>query len=147
MKFQLIIDPSREEEVVATVHARSPLTDQLELLVTGRADDGRIPAYLDEEMFLLSFAQIECITVLEGKTFAIDTAGKRYRLKQRLYELEQLVPPCFIRINKSALANEARLDRFIATRSGAVNVRFQCGYEEYVSRRCFASIKRRYEII
>ena len=94
---------------------------------------------------MLEVSQIECITVLEGRTYAIDTENRRYRLKQRLYELEQLLPANFIRINKSTLANELRLDRFCVAFSGAVDAVFQCGYREYVSRRCFAQIKRRFE--
>ena len=93
----------------------------------------------------LPFSEIECITVLDGKTYAIDTKNRRYRLKQRLYELEQMAPSSFIRINKSALANESRLERFQTSFSGAVDAVFRCGYREYVSRRCFAEIKRRYE--
>ena len=93
----------------------------------------------------LTFGEIECITVLDGKTCAIDQHGKRYRLKLRLYELEEMLPSCFIRINKSAIANENRLDRFVPTFSGAVDALFKSGYREYVSRRCFAEIKRRYE--
>ena len=88
---------------------------------------------------------IECITVIDGKTYAIDTHNQRYRLKRRLYELEEELPGCFIRINKSALANEKRLERFTASFNGAVDAVFQCGYTEYVSRRCFAKIRRRFE--
>ena len=51
----------------------------------------------------------------------------------------------FIRINKSALANEAHLERFTASFNGAVDAVFRSGYREYVSRRCFAEIKRRYD--
>lgn len=145
MRFKLIIDKSRNEEVVATVHERSALTDQIELLVMQQAGTDRIAVYLEDDVKLLPFSEIECITILDGKTYAIDTQNKRYRLKQRLYELEQLLPSCFIRINKSTLANENRLDRFTASFSGAVDAVFQCGYREYVSRRCFAEIKRRYE--
>lgn len=141
MKFKLIIDKTKDEEVVATVHERSALTDELEALVSNHTD--RIPAYTDDDMRLLSFSDIECITVLDGKTYAIDGQNKRYRLKARLYELETQLPPSFIRINKSALANRARLDRFAVTYSGAVDAVFKCGYTEYVSRRCFAEIKRR----
>ena len=83
--------------------------------------------------------------MLEGKTHAIDTQGRKYRLKQRLYELEPQLPSCFIRINKSSFANENRLERFAATFSGAVDAVFKCGYREYVSRRCFAAIRRRYD--
>jgi len=145
MQFKLIIDKTKDEEIVATVHERSPLTDQIEALILRQTDSDRIAAYADDDMKLLPFADISCITVLDGKTYAIDLHGKRYRLKQRLYELEAILPACFIRINKSALANENRLERFAATFSGAVDAVFQCGYREYVSRRCFAAIKRRYE--
>ena len=145
MKFRLIIDKSTDEEIVATVHDRSPLTDQIEALILNHTGTDRIPVYTDDHMKMLSFSQIECITILDGKTYAIDQKNHRYRLKQRLYELEQQLPSSFIRINKSTLANEARLDRFRVTYAGGVDAVFKCGYTEYVSRRCFAQIKRRFE--
>lgn len=145
MKFKLIVDPTKDEEVVATVHAPSPLTAQLEALVLSQSRGDRLPAYHEDDITLLAFDDIECITVLEGKTFAIDREARQYRLKQRLYELESILPASFIRINKSTLANEAHLVRFTATFSGGVDAVFQCGHREYVSRRCFAEIKRRYE--
>ena len=145
MRFRLIIDKNSEEEVVATVHDRSALIEQIEALVLQHTGMDRILAYSEDEMRQLLFTEIECITVLDGKTYAIDTKNRRYRLRQRLYELEQMVPSSFIRINKSALANESRLERFQTSFSGAVDAVFRCGYREYVSRRCFAEIKRRYE--
>ena len=145
MKFSLIIDKSREEEVAVTVHERSSLTEQIEALVLQHTGSDRVAAYTEDEMKLLPFDEIECITVLDGKTYAIDTRNRRYRLKQRLYELEQQLPSYFIRINKSTLANEKRIERFAASFSGAVDAVFRCGWREYVSRRCFAEIKRRYD--
>ena len=145
MKFNLIIDKVKEEEVTVTVHERSALTEQIEALVMQHSGTDRITAYAEDEMKQLSFSDIECITVLDGKTYAIDVENKRYRLKQRLYELEELLPSSFIRINKSTLANEKRIARFAASFSGAVDAVFQCGYREYVSRRCFTEIKRRYD--
>lgn len=146
MKFRLIIDTTLEEEIVATVQERSSLTDKIEALVLEYTGQDKIAAYTEDDLLQLSFDDIECITVLDGKTYAIDTKGRQLRLKQRLYELEEILPSCFIRINKSALANEHRLEKFTAAYSGAVNARFKCGYEEYVSRRCFASIKRRFQV-
>lgn len=143
MKFKLIIDKEQEEEIVATVHDRTPLIDEIEALISGSTD--RIPGYTQDGMKLLSVSEIECITVLESKTYAIDSENRRYRLKQRLYELEAALPASFIRINKSTLANEKALDRFTVTIAGSVDAVFQCGYTEYVSRRCFAQIKRRLE--
>ena len=144
MKFKLIIDPSKDEEVRVIAHEPSALTKQIEDLVLGDSGPDKLIGYIDDDIMMLPVTQIECITVLEGKTWAIDRRGDRYRLKQRLYELETQLPPSFIRINKSAFANEARIKKFSASFSGAVDAVFQCGYREYVSRRCFAQIKRRY---
>lgn len=143
MKFKLIIDPEKEEEVLITAHSRNALIGEIEMLISKHTD--RIPGYTEDNIKMLSVTDIACITVLDGKTYAIDARNCRYRLKQRLYELEQQLPPSFIRINKSALANEALLDRFSVTVVGSVDAVFKCGYTEYVSRRCFAQIKRRLE--
>lgn len=145
MKFKLIIDKTKDETVTVTAHERSALTDRIEALVLQDAGADRVAAYLEDDLKILPFTQIECITVLDGKTYAIDVHGTRFRLKQRLYELEAMLPACFIRINKSSIANENRLERFSASFSGAVDAVFKCGYREYVSRRCFAQIKRRYD--
>ena len=145
MKFRLIIDSEKDEEVVASVHCRTALIDEIEALILKHAGTDRILAYTEDDIKMLPFSEIECITVLDGKTYAIDLRNRRYRLKQRLYELEAVLPSSFIRINKSALANESRLDRFSVTYAGSVDAVFKCGYTEYVSRRCFAQIKRRLE--
>ena len=144
MKFNLIIDKSKEEEITATVHGRSPLTERIEALVMQYSGSDRIPVFSEDEIRLLPFSETECIISEDGKTFAIDSSGKKFRIKMRLYEIEEILPSYFIRINKSALANEKRLERFSVGFSGAVDAVFKSGYKEYVSRRCFAEIKRRY---
>ena len=146
MKFKMIIDKSKEEEIVATVHAPSELTEKIRQLVMEHTGTDRIAAYWEDDIKMLAFSQIACITVCDGKTYAIDVKGTQYRLKQRLYELESILPSSFIRINKSAIANEQQIERFAATFSGAVDAVFRSGYREYVSRRCFAQIKRRYHL-
>lgn len=143
MKFRVIIDQEKDEEIVATVHAHCPLIDEIESLISKHA--GRIAGYMEDDIKMLSVSEIECVTVLEGKTYAIDSRNQHYRLRQRLYEVEQQLPSSFIRINKSTLANEAALERFTVTVAGSVDAVFKCGYTEYVSRRCFAQIKRRLE--
>ena len=146
MKFKMIIDKTKEEEVVATVHGPSTLTEKIQQLVQEYTGADRVAAWLEDDIKMLPFTQIACITVLDGKTFAIDSKGVHYRLKQRLYELEGMLPPSFIRINKSSIANEQMIERFAANFSGAVDAVFRGGYREYVSRRCFAEIKRRYHL-
>ena len=143
MKYRLIIDKNADEEIVLTVRAPSSLTEQIENLVRTYTGADGITAYGDDEMRRLAFEEIECITVIDRRVMAIDANGKQYRIQERLRELEDVLPTYFIRINKSAIANEHRILRFDAAFSGGVDAIFKCGYKEYVSRRCFAEIRRR----
>ena len=143
MKFKLIIDKDAEEEIVAVVHETSSLTDQIEDLVRAYTGNYKITVYNEDEMKQLCFSDIECITVIDRKIFVIDGTGKKYRMNQRLCDLEQILPSYFIRINKSTIANENRILRFTTAYTGAVDAIFKCGYKDYVSRRCFAEIKRK----
>ena len=145
MKYELIIDSDAPESVIVTARAPSALTQKIEDLVRNYAGTDSILGSREDELRRLQFSDIECITILDRKVMAIDREGKEYRIQERLRDLEQLLPSYFIRINKSTLANEHRIARFDAGFSGSVDAVFHCGYREYVSRRCFAQIRRRYE--
>ena len=145
MKYKLIINKDAEEEITVIAHGPSSLTQQIEDLVCGHCGADSIMGYRDDEMRKLLFSEIECITILNRKVIAIDGSGIQYSLRDRLRDLEVILPSYFIRINKSTLANEHRILRFDAAFSGGVDAVFQCGYREYVSRRCFSEIRRRYE--
>lgn len=146
MRFKLIIDQDKEEEIVATVHRRSALTDEIEALVAGAERVNELTGYTEEDTVILKIGQIECICVEDGKTFAVYADGVKYRLRGRLYEAEAQLGADFVRINKSAIANWNRIRRFKASIAGAVDIEFKSGHVEYVSRRCFAELKRRYDL-
>ena len=145
MKYKLIIDKTAEEQITVVAHGPSALTQQIEDLVRSFSGTDSLMGYREDGMRKLAFPDIECITVLDRKVVAIDTRGAHYRIQERLRDLEDILPSYFIRINKSTLANERRIVRFDAAFSGGVDAVFQCGWREYVSRRCFADIRRRYE--
>ena len=143
MKYKLIIDKDAEESIVVTAHCESELTAKIESLALSYTGRDRIAVYRDDEITELPFSKIECITVIDRKVFVIDEEGTMHRTAQRLSTLEEILPSYFIRINKSTLANERRILRFKTAINGAVDAIFKCGYRDYVSRRCFAEIKRR----
>ena len=146
MKYKLIIDKNAEEEIIAIVHAPSSLTQEIENLVCNYAGADSIMGYRDDEIRKIAFGEIECITIIDRKVIAVDSQGMHYRIQDRLRDLEEILPSYFIRINKSALANEHCILRFDVSFSGGVDAVFQCGFREYVSRRCFAEIRRRYGV-
>lgn len=145
MKFKLIINKDAEEEIVATVHSRSSLTQRIEEMVMAFSGEDFLLGYNDDEIRKIPYEKIECITILDRKVIAIDTEGNRYLLKERLRDLEGILPSYFIRINKSTIANEQGILKFEAVFSGGVDAVFHSGYRDYVSRRCFSEIRRRYE--
>lgn len=145
MKFKLIIDERAEESVTVVANKKSVLTDEIENVVRAYSGEDEIAVFRDGEMRMMTFPQIECVSVLSGKTEIIDSNGIHYLVKERLYEIEKILPQYFIRINKSAIANERAIERFKSDLGGGVSVEFKCGYKEYVSRRCFSDIKRRFK--
>lgn len=82
----------------------------------------------------------------EAKTVIARTEGGRYRMKERLYELEEELPgELFVRLSKSALANLDALQKFEASFNGTLCVHFKNGEKEYVSRKYVPDIKRKIE--
>ena len=142
MQFKLIIDKTKEEKVEATLHEKGDFSYRLEELILGYSGEDSITAFTEDDIKVLKFSEITCVTVVDSKTYAIDISGKRYRLKMRLYEIGKMLPSHFIKINKSSMANRKQIERFSAAFSGSVDVIFKCGYRDYVSRRCFADIKK-----
>lgn len=143
MEFHLYIDPEAREEIQAILHRRTPLADELEAVVRRYSGNDRIIGYTDKGHKELRFSDIECVLVQDDKTYAVDVHGERFQLKARLYELEQLLPSSFLRVNRSALVNRERIERFAVSFNGAVDVVLRCGYREYVSRRCLRTLKER----
>ena len=109
MKYKLIIDKDADEEIIAKVHAPSSLTEQIENLVCSFSGIESIMGYNEDEMKKLLFSEIECITVVDKKVTAVDTKGKRYRIQERLRDLENILPSYFIRINNLPLPTNTAL--------------------------------------
>lgn len=141
VKFQLIIDEEGEELITARVKKQNELTDKIETLVKEYAGESKIVGFTEDEAIILELQKIECVTVIDNKTWAITENGN-YLIKNRLYEVEEKLPSSFIKINKSSVANINKIKKFISTYSGAVNIQFKSGYTDYISRRCLSLVKR-----
>lgn len=146
MKFRIVIDKEKEEEVVARVHARTPLIDELEELVTSDKNIEEIIGYDEDEIIKLRVKDVEAFYIEDGKTYAAYSDKKCYRVKLHLYELEAILPKDFNKINKSNLANMKHIVRFKTALNGAVDAEFKSGFSDYISRRCFADLKRRFSL-
>ena len=141
MKFRLIIDSDREEEVLIYAKKENALTREIEALVN--AHSAALIGYNEEKQIAtLSPDEIVCITVEDGRVFALTADGK-WQLRERLYAVEEKLGPQFVKINQSCIANVKQIDRFDASLSGSLLVLFKNGYRDYVSRRQLKSVKER----
>ena len=140
MKCKTVVDPNREEEVIVYVHQRSKLSDDIEEYVTGYSSE--LIGYLDKSAVKLNQQDIFCIVVENNKIFAL-TENEKFRLKQRLYTLEEILNKDFVKINQSCIVNIKKIKKFDASFSGALSLTLKNGYKDYVSRRQLKFVKER----
>lgn len=143
MKFKLLINPDKEEIIQAQVHQRSIFTDNLEKFVLTNGNSNSIIAYEDKDLIILQLEDIIMITILNNKITAICVNNKKYHLRKRIYQLTNILPKNFWRINKSSIVNQIYIDRFEETKTAGVNIIMKNRLTDYVSRRCFSKIRKR----
>ena len=75
MIFKLNIDRECREEIIANVHQRTPLIDEIERMVTQDGTPDQITGYTEDEIVMLDIREIECFTVEDEKTYAVYKKG------------------------------------------------------------------------
>ena len=141
MKYTLVIDAQREEEVLVYAHERTALTASIEQLVKDNAVE--LIGYEDRDMERLELQEIMCFTVDNGRVCAVMKDGRRLSMRCRLYQLEEVLPAHFVKIHQSCIVNLRQVKRFDASLSGALKVILKNGYTDYVSRRQISLVKER----
>ncbi|MBQ8576339.1 MAG: LytTR family transcriptional regulator [Clostridia bacterium] len=140
MKFSIFIDKERDEEVIIYAHERTKTVDDIEALVSGAKKS--LIGFCEDGAVTLEPDAVICFAVENNKVFAITQDGK-YKIKQRLYQLEETLPNSFIKINQSCIANIKMIKKFDTSLLGTLNVIFINGYSDYVSRRNIKNVKER----
>lgn len=141
MKLTLIIDPDREEEVVVYARERNDTVEKIEQLVCRKPAE--LVGFQEDTATVLDYVKVCYFTVENDRTYA-RVGDTSYRIRRRLYQLEQSAPPEFVKIHQSCLANTRQIARFEAAFSGALRVVFKNGDTDYVSRRNLKKVKERF---
>ena len=140
MKYNLIIEPEREEEVIVYAHKRSELTDRIEAVVISENED--LIGYTEQGVIRLDLADIYAFAVEDSKVYAL-IEREKMALKLRLYQLEERYSYEFLKINQSCLVNVKMIKRFDSSIGGSLMVELKNGYHDYVSRRQLKAVKER----
>ncbi len=140
MKFKLILDPNQEEEIQVYAHAESPLTDALRRLAEGNGEP--LLGWRGKEFIPLELEEIYCFFLENNRLYAV-TEREQWLVKQRLYQLEPLLPSSFVKLHQSCIANLKKVERFDGSLGGTLRVIFKNGRVDYVSRRQLKQVKER----
>lgn len=140
MKYSLIIDPDREEEIIVISHKENQLTKKIFELINSLEEP--IVGFKDKETIILDLSEIVCFVSDAGKVFA-HTLTDKFLIKERIYQIEERITSDFIKINQSCIANIKMIRNFSAKFNGSLQVVFKNGYCEYVSRRQIKAVKER----
>lgn len=140
MKYKLIIDETKEEEIIIVCHQKREVFDQIEQLITNL--DNKLIGYENEDIVMLNYNDINCFVSENNKVYALVNKHK-YLIKKRLYQIEEVLDLNFVRINQSCIANIRQIKKFSATFNGFLQVHFKNGYTDFVSRRELKNVKER----
>ena len=102
-----------------------------------------ILGYKDKEIKPLKFdTLIRCYTT-KNYVVAEVVPASVYRVKQRIYQLNRLLPAKFIQISSSEIVNFNYVDHLKLVGNGTIKLILTNQESAYVSRRFVSNIKRR----
>lgn len=141
MKISLDIDQEYEQTKV-TIHCKE-LDDSVQEIVDFlKTKETDFIIGKDGEMqYILKPKNIHYFHTEEETVVAVTSEGS-FKLKEKLYELEKILPSSqFVRLSKSVIANLHELKRFEPSFNGTLCVHFKSGSKEYVTRHYMKNIK------
>lgn len=109
MELKIVIDKTKDEQITVFAHERSALVESIERLVL--AENTRFVGYGERESRPLELNEIYCFATENGKVYAL-TEAEKLQVKSRLYLIEENLPPMFVKINQSCIANTEKIKCF-----------------------------------
>ncbi len=141
MNIEIKIDNKyKENKIVIQVNEMTKeILNVIDILKT--INQERLKVFLNEETCFISEDEIETIYSNNKKVY-IKTESNQYISKQRLYELEKILP-CkdFIRISNSEIINLNKVKSINTKFTGTIVITFYSEYKTYSSRRYISKIK------
>ena len=144
MKFTLKIQKDREEELLIYAHEDRPVFEEIRRML--QCPEQTLVGYNEENIVILSPAETVCFITEKDRVYAL-VGKKRYLVKKRLYQIEELLNRDYVRINQGCIANLKQISRFAVSIGGSLEVIFSNGYRDFVSRRELKKVKERIGIV
>ena len=140
MKFTVILNSEREDEVIVYAKEKNSLVKSIEDLVNGA--DNYFTVQNERGIKRITEKEAYCFYIEDKKVYAL-TEKEKLLLKMRLYSIEEKLSEDFIKINQSTVINIKKIQRFDVSVTGTLKVIMKNGYTDYVSRRRIKNVKER----
>ena len=140
VKYKLIIDESKEENIIITAHKKTDLILEIEKLINSSLF--KLNGYKEDEIYPLELTDIYCFYTADTKIIA-KTKNDEYLVKERIYQLEENSKELFVKINQGCLINIKKIHCFESNIGGSIKVVMKNGFSDYISRRELKNVKRR----
>ena len=140
MKFTVILNSEREDEVIVYAKEKNSLVKSIEDLVNGA--DNYFTVQNERGIKRITEKEAYCFYIEDKKVYAL-TEKEKLLLKMRLYSIEEKLSEDFIKINQSTVINIKKIHRFDVSVTGTLKVVLKNGYTDYVARRRIKNVKER----
>lgn len=144
MKIKIEIDSSVEEdEVIVRCKTMSDAVQKIQQTVESLSKQVDLTFWKDGTEF---FLPLEAILFFETSGSRIDahTADDVFQVKQKLYELEEILPSHFLRISKSTIMNVQHIYSIEKNLTASSLVKFRKSHKQvFVSRNYYKVLKQR----
>jgi len=140
VKCEVIIGNVDEEKVIIYARERTPDIESIEDLV--RSCGNEITGYYGNEIYRFPYAEADVYAVENGRIYAY-LGSRKLAIRERLYEIEEIVGDVFVKINQSCIVKVSEIEKFESSFGGSVRVIIKNGYKDYISRRQLKSVKER----
>lgn len=147
MKIRMEMDETLEaDEIIIRCRKLNDEVVRMQRAIAEAAENtNRIVFYKGEAEYYFPLEEVLFFET-DADGVSAHTARDMYRIKYRLYELEELLPGYFLRISKSAILNTRKIFAIDRNLSAASLVSFQDTHKQvYVSRRYYKPLKDRLE--
>lgn len=144
MDLEIKIDENLKEPKI--IISSPTLNDEVkritEVLKNSLVVTNKLNVFKDSNMYLLSLEEIETIYSSNNKIYVRDKNNELYTIKQKLYELEELLKnTSFVRISNSEIVNFDEVEKLNLKTLGTILLIFKSKNETYVSRRFIKLVK------
>ena len=141
MKLRIeITDEQSEDEVIIRCSQMDENVRKLQAYVKDLSSP-KIIFYKDQQEFFLPLESILFFET-EGERVYAHTAKDAFRVKYKLYDLEEILPRFFARASKGTIVNTSRIYAINRQLTSSSQVRFANTHKQiYISRHYFTELK------